>query len=349
MTPIPAPHVGVILVNWRGCRDTLLSLETLFGGGYTAFDVVIVDNASGDDSVERIKAWADGLENVYVPEELLGHVKVRADTRVIESNIFTESELKVHNEKKRVRLTIIRAQMNGGFATGNNIALDYLRSLGGYEYYWLLNNDAFPAPDALSFLIARATKDSSLGQIGATLVYADRPNIVQALGGAVFDPKTGRAYHIGAGCPLNEISKFPVADIERRMNYIVGASILVTSDFVACTGLMEESYFLYYEEIDWAERSKSKFKLGYVPEALVYHKAGGSTQKKSRRSAMAAYYLARNRIKFTKQYYPAFLTSVTIGVMIDALRYAVRAHWSEANGFFQALRESIGFTDMKKG
>jgi GT2 family glycosyltransferase len=337
-----APRVGVVLVNWRGWRDTLLSLETLFAGDYQAFDAVVVDNASGDDSVEHIHAWADGQECVVIPPELSGRVAGRSTGSVVDSTILDEANLATPFGT-RVRLTIVRAARNGGFAAGNNLALDYLRRLGGYDYFWLLNNDAFPAPAALTLLVARAEADPSLGQIGATLIYAGRPDIVQALGGAVFEPRSGRAYHIGAETPLAAAAEIPLSDIEPRMSYVIGASILISAQFLQKVGLMEESYFLYFEELDWAERGKAEFGMGYARDALVYHKAGGSTQKKSRRSSLAAYYLARNRIRVTKRFYPECLRSVLVEMTIETLRYVARRRWSEANGFFRALREWVGF------
>jgi len=86
-------RVGVVLVNWRGWRDTLLALETLFAGDYVHFDAVVVDNNSGDDSVEHILAWAQGREVAVLPSLLGEKVRVRAEQEAIPHTLLDESEL----------------------------------------------------------------------------------------------------------------------------------------------------------------------------------------------------------------------------------------------------------------
>lgn len=331
-------RVGVVLVNWRGWRDTLQALETLFAGDYVHFDAVVVDNNSGDDSVEHILAWAQGREVAVLPSLLGERVRVRAEQEAIPHTLLDESELAAPPAPSR--LTVIQAKCNGGFAAGNNLALSYLLNQGTYDYFWLLNNDAFPAPDALSHLIARAEDDPDIGMVGSTLIYAGRPDTIQATGGAEFALSGGRASHLGSELPFACLSKIDVLDVERRMAYIVGASMLVSCRFLERVGLMEESYFLYFEEIDWAERGKPTFKLGYAKSSLVYHKAGGSTQTASRRSGLAAYYIARNRLLFTRRFHPTYVPSVWRATLLDALRYVAKARWPEAKSYMRALLES---------
>lgn len=336
-TSIPA-RVGVVLVNWRGWRDTLLALETLFGGDYEHFDAVVVDNDSGNDSVEHILAWAQGHESAHLPDQLHGQVQVRSEQGAIAHALLHESELPTALAPQR--LTVICAARNGGFAAGNNLALKYLLKQGTYDYFWLLNNDAFPAPDALSHLVVRAEAGSDIGMVGSTLIYAGRPDTIQALGGAEYQPASGNSFHIGAERPVAQLAVADIADIERRMAYIVGASMLVSARFIEHVGLMEESYFLYFEEIDWAERGKPNFKLGYAKRSMVYHKAGGSTQASSRSSALAAYYIARNRLRFTRRFHSEYTFSVWCAVLLDVLRHVAKARWPEARGFSRAILET---------
>ncbi len=331
-------RVGVVLVNWRGWRDTLLALETLFGGNYPHFDAVVVDNDSDDASVEHILAWAQGRETADLPDRLGGQVRVRPEQGAIAHALLHESELPTALVPPR--LTIIRAVHNGGFAAGNNLALKYLRKQGSYDYFWLLNNDAFPAPDALSHLVVRAEAGPDIGMVGSTLIYAGRPDTIQALGGAEYQSTSGRGFHIGAEGSVARLSMVDTADIERRMAYIVGASMLVSARFIDHVGLMEESYFLYFEEIDWAERGKPNFKLGYAKHSMVYHKAGGSTQASSRSSMLAAYYIARNRLLFTRHFHPEYTSSVWRAVLLDVLRHVAKARWPEARGFSRAILET---------
>lgn len=339
MNQAEAPRVAVVLVNWRGWRDTLLALETLFAGDHQHFDTVVVDNASGDDSIEHILAWAEGREAAALPSQLEGRVRVRSSRAPMASVVLHENQLAAAPAPGR--LTVIQSARNGGFAAGNNLALRYLLGQGSYDYFWLLNNDAFPAPDALTHLLARAEMDRGIGMVGSTLVFAGRPDTIQAQGGAEYQCARGRGIHVGAETSLAGLARVDEDEIERRLAYIVGASMLVSNRFLAEVGLMEEGYFLYFEEIDWAERGKPNFKLGYAKQSLVYHKAGGSTQAASRRSTLAAYYIARNRMVFTRRFYSKHASSVLRATFVDALRYAVKAHWSEARGFARAAFEAL--------
>jgi GT2 family glycosyltransferase len=315
-----------------------LALETLFAGNYSGFDAVVVDNDSGDASVEHIVSWAQGDAVPESPSALFARVKLRSSPNALPCNVIYEPDL--GSAPPPGRLTVIRATKNAGFAAGNNLALKYLLRHGAYKYFWLLNNDAFPAPDALRQLVLRAETDQAIGMVGSTLIYAGRPDTIQALGGAEYRRADGSGRHIGAETPLSSLSGVDAIDVERRMAYVVGASLLVSKAFLVRVGLMEERYFLYYEEIDWAERGKADFKLGYAKDSLVYHKAGGSTQKASRRSEAASYYIARNRIIFARRFYPEHVSTVWRATLLDALRYAAKARWSEARGFARAVLEA---------
>ena len=60
------------------------------------------------------------------------------------------------------------------------------------------------------------------------------------------------------------------------MDYVAGASMFVRRSFVERVGLMEESYFLYFEELNWSIRGRSSSRLGYCAAARVYHKESQS-------------------------------------------------------------------------
>ena len=102
-----------------------------------------------------------------------------------------------------------------------------------------------------------------MGIVGSTLRYYGKPNLVQAFGGARFDLETLRPVHLGDGCTVDEI---PAEDgsehlaLELAMSYVIGASMLVSADFLRSVGPMSEDYFLYFEELDWAYRSAGSFR-----------------------------------------------------------------------------------------
>lgn len=97
------------------------------------------------------------------------------------------------------------------------------------------------------------------------------------------------------------------------MNYVEGASMLVTRHLLVEIGLLCEDYFLYFEEADWAIRAKDRFKLGYAPQSIVYHKVGGSigtSSNPAKISYTSDYFNIRNRLLFTRRFYPLALPTV---------------------------------------
>ena len=84
---------------------------------------------------------------------------------------------------------------------------------------------------------------------------------------------------------------------------------------------MEESYFLYFEELDWAMRARGKFDLAYARDSVIYHKEGasiGSHSDRRKRSVASDQYLSRSRVLFTKRFFPLALPPVIASACLAA-------------------------------
>jgi hypothetical protein len=222
------------------------------------------------------------------------------------------------------RLVLIRTGNNLGFAGGNNVGLRYALARGDAEFVWLLNNDTVIAPGALDALVERMAGRPDAGMCGSTLLRYDTPDRVQVRGGGWYCKWIGLPWHLGqlgrAGDSVD------TARVERRMNYVVGASLFVSRAFLKQVGLMCEDYFLFFEEIDWALRSKGHFTLTYAAESTVYHKVGrsiGTSSLPGRKSYTCDYYSLRNRLYFTRRFYPhalpAIYTSLAVALLVRVL------------------------------
>jgi GT2 family glycosyltransferase len=131
-------------------------------------------------------------------------------------------------------------------------------------------------------------------------------------------------------------------EIEQNMSYVIGAAMLVRREFIEQIGLMNEDYFLYFEEIDWATRGASQYKLGYAPKSVVYHKEGASIgTSASGGSALSVYYLYRNRLLFTWRFHRCFILTVFIVSLIDIAKLLYRQHWHQS---LAALRGIFGLS-----
>ncbi len=284
----PSQLVYIVLVNWNGWRDTDACLKSLAGLDYPNFEVIVVDNASQDGSETRLRA-------------------------------------------RHPNVTLLQSGANLGFAGGNNVGLRCALARGA-EYVWLLNNDTLVEPDALTQLVARIERPERglpIGLCGSTLVYENARDTVQALGGARYNRWLGSVRHLGQH--RRRTQPIDAAALEAQLDYLIGASMLVSRPFLKTVGLMQEDYFLYFEELDWAARARGRFRLGYAPESIVYHKEGssigGNDRAKGAKSYTADLYALKNRVRFTRRFYPYALPTVYLGLGLAALNRARRRQW----------------------
>lgn len=312
--------VYILLVNWNGWGDTIECLESVFRSDYQGFRVVVCDNGSADGSLEYLCGWAEGKLDTLARNPALREFSSPPCNKPVNFHVYDREVAERAGEAgSDPFLVLIRNGENLGFAGGNNVGLRYILGRGDASYIWLLNNDTVIRPDTLHHLVARMEERPDAGMCGATLLHYEDPERVQALGGGYYCQWIGLPWHQGR--LKNATNPVNVERVERWMNYVVGASMLVTRQFVEEIGLMCEDYFLYFEETDWAIRARDKFSLVYAANAVVYHKIGGSIGTSSnpmQKSRTCDYFSIRNRLFFTRRYYPLALPSV-VAVLIGAL------------------------------
>jgi GT2 family glycosyltransferase len=230
-------------------------------------------------------------------------------------------------------VTLIRSGGNLGFAGGCNVGIR-AAGLDAFDFFWLLNTDTVVHRGALAALVRRAQESERIGMVGSTIRYYDRPDLIEALAGARLESTTITTWQIGQGRRLDAVPIDP-AGVEREMFYVAGASMLVSNAFVREVGLMQEDYFLYFEEIDWAMRGRERFSWGYAPESHVFHKSGASSSKVMPAFTANLYY--RNRIRFAARFFPKQLPAVRREMAIELLRHVVRGRWTYVKVVASAL------------
>lgn len=327
-SPVSGERVYVIVLNWNGWRDTIECLESIFRLDYPDYKVVVCDNGSTDGSWDQIQRWAQGaiaVEARNVALSALINPPVRKPIPFAQLHHDGRSE----GTPPACPLVLIQTGANLGFAGGNNVGLKYALNRGDCDFAWLLNNDTVVRPDALSCLVRRMNERSDAGICGSTLVYYDNPTKVQAWGGCDYNRWFARGGNLGN---FTDAATLPDADaVERQLGYVVGASMLVRKAFLEQIGFMNEQYFLTFEEIDWATRAKGRFTLAYAPGSVVYHREGGATgshRVRSRRSTLSEFYTIRNRVLFTRNYYPFALASVLCAIGLSAGYRLVGRRWA---------------------
>ena len=269
--------------------------------------------------------WRDTLECL----ESLKTLTYDNHEIVVVDNASTDgSEQKIR--EAHPNLTLIQSGANLGFAGGNNVGIEYAL-LHDADFVWLLNNDTVVEPDALTHLVARMAKDTNVGMCGSTLVYYDRSEI-QALAGARFNKWLGTFKIINRGVSREPSFNADDAEwVEKQLDCVIGASMLISRRFVESVGLLAEDYFLYNEEIDWAIRAKNLYTLAYAAKSVVYHKegtsTGGSNFKLAGKSRISDFYMVKSRIMFARKFYPYTLPTVYLGLGVTMVNRIRRGQW----------------------
>lgn len=293
MTASDAPKVYIVILSTRTKQETVDCLLSLEASTYRAFEVVVVENQSGDDSLAFIQQGVAG--RVAYP---------------------------VH---------YLESPANNGFAFGNNVGLRFALARADGCYFWVLNNDTIVPPDTLARQVQGAEDDRRagrrIGQYGIKLRYHSHPDLLQAVGGT-YNKWLSITREIGNF----ERDTGQYDQHAPRPDILIGASLFVSADFLHEVGLLGEDYFIYYEEHDWAVRGRRKgWGLRVLADAMIYHKqgvsSGGGSGDRARKSAFSDFYSFRNRLLFTARYHPHCLPTVYLSFFGVALNRIRRRQW----------------------
>jgi GT2 family glycosyltransferase len=319
MTAAP-PRLGIILVNWRRAQDSIECLESVLRSSVPV-QVVVVDNGSGDGSLDAIAAWARGEQPPVAASAAMAALvsppipKPLAFERLSATQSATMAPA--------TGLTLIDAGRNGGFAAGNNIGLAHLRLAENIDTFWLLNNDTVIEAGTAAALLDHFDGSGGAGMCGTVVRYYWDPGRVQAWNGHRFNRFTGTARGIGSGSAAD--APFSPQQVAAQTDFVLGASLAISRDFLVNIGPMSEDYFLYFEEIDWAARNDGRFAIGFADKAVVFHKEGGSIGSSGTpgaRSDLSDYWLTRSRLTVIRRHHPLLLPwhwLLTIGLVLRRL------------------------------
>lgn len=187
-------------------------------------------------------------------------------------------------------LTVIDTGRNLGFTGGNNVGIQHALAQGA-DYIMLLNNDTIVAPDMVDILIDTMEADPSIGVTGPMIYYYDAPDVIWSAGGRI-DWQRGTTSMIG----LNEEDKGQYGETPQPVDFVTGCAMLARRDVWEKTGLLDDKFFMYYEETEWCVRAqRAGFRIAFVPSAMMWHKISIEARATSPRTY---YYMTRNRLLF---------------------------------------------------
>ncbi|MBI3912355.1 MAG: glycosyltransferase family 2 protein [Armatimonadetes bacterium] len=275
-----------------------------------------------------------GLPCDAVPEEISFEVVV------VDQESLDRSARMVAEEFPQVRL--LARKGNLGFAGGNNLAYQHARG----RYFLLLNSDTVLRPGALTALVRFADAHPRAGLIGPKVL---NPNGSLQLSCRRF-PTLGaglfRHTPLGILFPKNRfVRKYLMDDWThdqpQEVDWLSGCCLLARREMIEEIGLLDDGFFMYFEDVDWAVRAhRAGWQVLYYPEPLVIHEIGRSTDKAVKRM-IVRHHLSAYRF-FTK-HYPSTRRPLVRGALIAGL--AVRCALTLARN--QALRWKLKWSQRK--
>ncbi len=287
--------VSIIILNWNGWEDTIECLESIYQIAYPLYDIIVVDNGSKDDSIQKIKDYAEGKIKVeskffdYSPENKPIYVKEFSKSELESSASINEA---ISNLVPRRNLILIKNDNNYGFAEGNNIGIRFALNNLNPDYILLLNNDTVVDPYFLNELIKVAESDSRIGILGPTVYEYKSPQVIQSAGAKIYWNK-GEVINLTP-------SENKYSDEPENVDSVIGCALLAKSELFHKIGYLNKDYFAYLEETEWCVRvSEALYKIVYVPKGKIWHKGGATSNKIT---GFTLYHYYRNIFWFMKKH-----------------------------------------------
>ncbi|MFD1179385.1 glycosyltransferase family 2 protein [Paenibacillus puldeungensis] len=233
--------LSILIVSYNTCRLTLDCLQSVYDSRtvYT-YEVIVVDNASSDDSVEVIA-------------------------------------------RDYPQVTLVKNSTNTGFAKANNQAMAIAKG----RYVLLLNSDTIVQPDTFQTMISYMDEHLDLGATGCKVILPDG-SLDKACKRGFPTPSASFYYAFGFSklFPDNpRFNQYQLGYLDPNDTYpvdcLVGAFMLVRQETIAQIGGLDETFFMYGEDIDWCYRIKQAgWGIQYYPETYIVHYKGASSRRK---------------------------------------------------------------------
>jgi hypothetical protein len=323
--------VAISILNWNGWQDTAECLQSVRRLEYPNYLIVVVDNGSLNDSVDRIKAWTH--ENLAP-----GHAFAEYSEEAARRGGEAESEAALERAPSAHRLVLIRNKYNRGFSGGHNVAIQYaLARKPAADEVFLLNNDSRVAPDCLARLVA-VQQSAGAGVVGA--IVTERGNPRSRLAGPFSFWASFFAPFVRNRAELDTSEK-PY----RSSDFVIGTAMMIGRDVLAAIGGSTGEYFpsrLFFsgEEQAFCFAAKRRnYVIVMAKDVVVEHLGGRSAGGKG--STLMYYYGQRNSVLMARMilpfhyrilYYPLNLGLAMGRVAKNLLRGRPRVVWAVLHG-----------------
>jgi len=257
----------IVIINYKTGLLVIDCLQTVIPQLQDGQQIVIVDNCSADGSAAVIQQWID-------------------------------------EQSVNERVQMILSPQNTGFSGGNNLGIQSRQA----EFYLLLNSDTLMREGALQILLDTARQNPDAGMVSPRLEWPNGDSQISCF--RYHSPISELIYAAGSA-PVtamfrSRVVAIPVQDEKTNPEWTSFACVMVSAALIEDIGLMDDGYFLYYEDVDYCRMARDRgWKIINNPAARVVHLRGGSSDVKKnieRKSRLPKYYYASRTRYFAKHY-----------------------------------------------
>ncbi len=301
--------IAVVIVSFQSADVLGACLESLACSAHPLARIVVCDNQSADGSADAVRQWAN--------RHALALAEISPDAPL-----------------PGARAVLVHMGANRGYAGAVNAGLALLATDPAIGLFWVLNPDCMVLPETAGAFCRAAAEAPGFGLMGGRLCYIDPPGIIQSDGGQV-SRWTGICRNVNQGLRA-AVTAMPDP---RTLDFISGASLVVSRAFLEQVGPMAEDYFLYYEEVDWAAR-RGSLPIRLAPGATTLHHGGtviGSGAVNRRAQPFALWFNNRNRMRFVRRFRPGALPVAWAASMARAARLVLEGDLAGATAAFRGL------------
>jgi len=289
---------AVVIPSFNHGDDVITCLASLRDAVNAPETVILVDDASTDDSLARVRAWADAHSVTHA----------------------TMDDAAAETAQANTWLTVVASRANAGFSVSCNRGIRLALRRPDVSAVLLLNNDAAVSSSYFVDLAEGIKGHERLGLVTGTIYEWDRETVWYA--GGRFNPLRAVAEHR---------LRIPNTPAPRPTQFVCGCTMLITRDAVDAAGLIPECYSpCYCEDADYSIAvARAGFELLYVPAAVAYHHVGRSLGR-ARQSPQVIYWATRNRGYMLRRNYSGLEKAG--GVLYLVVTKPLRALWEVLHG-----------------
>jgi len=306
----------VVVVNWNTPADTIACLESILAATAHPRRVVVVDNASSDDSVARITRWAHG--------------------RGVSVRMLSDGEERLADVGD-AWLVLVASRTPRGFSANNNLGLRFFRDRSPVSHVLLLNNDATVERTFFEELSRAATARPD-GGLFTGIIY--------------HDPERDRIWYAGGEInPLRALvthrTRKPSSPEPGETSFVCGCAMLISRSVMDAIGLLPECFDpIYCEDADYSLRARAAgFPLLCAPRAVAFHKVGATVGEPSA-APRTTFSTNRNRAYLIRRNYRGWRRAAGLGyllvtkpgrALLDTVKGKPRIGWAVLRGMLAGV------------